>query len=33
MARSMYQEIDNFEMKYSMTTIIHQMSDTQDNTE
>jgi len=33
MARSMYQETDNFEMKYLITTIIYQMLDTQDNTE
>jgi len=29
----MFQETDNVEMKYSVTTTIHQMSDTQDNTE
>ena len=29
----MHQETDNFEMKYSVATTIHQMSDTQDNTE
>jgi len=29
----MFQEIDNFEMKYSVTTTTHQMLDIQDNTE
>jgi len=29
----MSQETDNFEIKYSMTTTFHQMSDTQDNIE
>ena len=33
MARAMFQETDNFEMKYSVTTTTHQMLDTQDNTE
>jgi len=33
MAKSMFQETDNFEMKYSVTTTIHQILDTQDNTE
>jgi len=29
----MSQKTDNFEMKYLVTTTIHQISDTQDNTE
>jgi len=29
----MSQETDNFETKYLATTTIHQISDTQDNTE
>jgi len=29
----MFQETGNFEMKYSATTTIHQMSDTQDSIE
>jgi len=33
MARSMFQETDNFEMKYSAITTTHQILDTQDNTE
>ena len=31
MARSTSQKTDNFETKYSATTIIHQILDTQDN--
>jgi len=29
----MFQETDNFEMKYSVTTTTHQMLDTKDNIE